>query len=185
MSDTTRRGGNLAASSTTENTEPRFPEAIGNDDACLVRKASCDTVPLGSGSYLRRVDEGASWHWLYEPPPARPKKNGESEAQVETRTRWFLNRLGLFVKKHSVQACHACGALPSTTQGLGKGASDLVAIVDGRFLAIEMKRPGYSASDVSQEQRRFLAEVRKHGGVSGVASSEQEAEALVNEARAR
>jgi hypothetical protein len=140
-------------------------------------------VPLGSGSSLRRVDDAKGWHWLYEPPPSRPRADGTSEAHAETQVRWFLNRIGAFVKKHSVQACSSCGAPPSQSQGLGKGASDLFAIVNGRAVLIEMKRPGYAASDVSQEQRRFLAEVRKHGGVAGVASSEEEAAALVEEAR--
>lgn len=159
------------------------PEANSHDDARLVHNASSGIVPLGSGSRLVRVDSDDGWHWLYEPPPKRAKRDGTSELHAESRVRLALMRAGAMVKKHSVQSCSSCGAPPSSSQGLGKGASDLVAIVDGRFLAVEMKRPGYVASDVSQEQRRFLASVREHGGVAGVASSEEEALALLEEVR--
>lgn len=66
-----------------------------------------------------------------------------------------------------------------------RGVSDLICIVPpfGRFLAIEVKRPKYSPSDVTPEQRAFLAAVRKFGGVSGIATNEAEALALVAEAR--
>lgn len=70
--------------------------------------------------------------------------------------------------------------------GLGLGTSDLICIVPplGRFLGIEVKRPKYSPSDVSDEQRKWLAVVRRFGGVSGIATCEYEALALVAEARA-
>jgi hypothetical protein len=66
-----------------------------------------------------------------------------------------------------------------------KGCSDIVGIVTphGRFLAIEVKRPKYSPSDVTADQRCFLAAVRKFGGVSGIATSVEQALALVEEAR--
>lgn len=69
--------------------------------------------------------------------------------------------------------------------GLGLGTSDLICVVPphGRFLGIEIKRPGYSPSDVSDKQRAWLAVVRQFGGVSGIATNEQEALALVREAR--
>ena len=44
---------------------------------------------------------------------------------------------------------------------------------------IEMKRPGYSPSDVSDEQRAFIRAVKLFGGIAGVASSVEEAVALV------
>jgi hypothetical protein len=66
-----------------------------------------------------------------------------------------------------------------------RGVSDLICIVMpfGRFLAIEVKRPKYSPSDVTPEQRAFLAAVRRFGGVSGIATNVQEALALVAEAQ--
>jgi hypothetical protein len=53
----------------------------------------------------------------------------------------------------------------------------------GRFLGIEVKRPGYVPSDVRPEQKLWLAVVRRFGGVTGIASSVEEAMALVMEAR--
>ena len=66
-----------------------------------------------------------------------------------------------------------------------KGVSDLICIVPpfGVFLAIEVKRPKYSPSDVTPDQRAYLAAVRHFGGVSGIATCEDEALALVAEAR--
>ncbi len=73
----------------------------------------------------------------------------------------------------------------TSTGLLSLGVSDIICIVlpFGRFLAIEVKRPKYSPSDVTQDQRTFLAAVRKFGGVSGIATCEAEALALVEEAR--
>ncbi len=69
--------------------------------------------------------------------------------------------------------------------GLGNGCSDTIYVVPphGRFLAIEIKRPGYSPSDVTPAQRAFLRAVRHFGGVSGIATCESEALALVAEAQ--
>ncbi len=69
--------------------------------------------------------------------------------------------------------------------GLGNGCSDTIYVVPphGRFLAIEIKRPGYSPSDVTPAQRAFLRAVRHCGGVSGIATSVEEALALVAEAQ--
>ena len=69
--------------------------------------------------------------------------------------------------------------------GLGLGTSDLVCVVPplGRFLGIEVKRPGYSPSRVNDNQRAWLAVVRQYGGVTGVATCVTEALALVAEAR--
>ena len=107
------------------------------------------------------------------------------ERVVEAHVRVALHNEGVLVWKHRIDVCPTCGEKPKRGQGLGLGASDLVIVVPplGRFLAIEMKRPGYSPSDVRKEQREWLAVVRKFGGVSGVASSSEEALALLKEAR--
>jgi hypothetical protein len=49
-----------------------------------------------------------------------------------------------------------------------KGVSDILACFEGRFLAIEVKRPG---GRVSPDQELFLARVRKAGGIGLVAYS--------------
>lgn len=106
------------------------------------------------------------------------------ETEVETRIRVALNAHGVLTWKHFVPLCWACGAKPNHTVGLGIGASDLVCVVPphGRLLAIEVKRPGRRAG-TSDAQDAWLAVVRKFGGVSGVATSEEEALELLEEAR--
>jgi hypothetical protein len=136
-------------------------------------------------------------------PRARAKRNGnlqdaiidgervliaapkQSEKGVEIRTRVALAAAGVLVMKHTVEPCHRCGARPSNRTGLGTGASDLLCIVPplGRALFIEMKKPGYSPSDVRPDQHCFLDVVRRFGAVSGVASSPEEALALLELAR--
>ncbi len=107
------------------------------------------------------------------------------EREVETSGRLALHREGVQVWKHRIEPCPYCGGRPKKGQGLGLGASDLVCIVPpfGRILTIEYKRPGYSPSDVEPDQIRWMAIVRQFGGVSGVASSDAEALALLEEAR--
>lgn len=63
--------------------------------------------------------------------------------------------------------------------GLCPGSSDLIGLgPGGRFVAIEVKRPG--GGRVSQAQRLFLALIKKYGGLAGVARSVEEAEAIVD-----
>lgn len=114
-----------------------------------------------------------------------PKALIESEKTVETRTRIALVAAGVLVMKHTVEACHKCRARPSERTGLGKGASDLICIVPplGRIVVIEMKKPGYSPSDVRPDQHCFIRVVRRFGGIGGVASSPEEALALIEQAR--
>lgn len=64
--------------------------------------------------------------------------------------------------------------------GLCPGSADLVGIACqdgiGRFVAIEVKLPGEKPR---ADQVRFLEHVRKMGGIAGVATSVEEAIALV------
>jgi hypothetical protein len=109
------------------------------------------------------------------------KEKPPLEKAVEIQVRVALAAAGVMVMKHEVLTCHECGARPNRRQGLGIGVSDLVCVVPphGRFLGIEMKRPGYTPSDVREAQTRWLGVVRRFGGVTGVASSVDEAMALV------
>lgn len=60
------------------------------------------------------------------------------------------------------------------------GCSDLIGQVKGgRFLAIEIKAP---AGRLTVEQTEFLDRVKRHGGVSGVARSIEDAEKILAEA---
>ena len=50
-----------------------------------------------------------------------------------------------------------------------KGTSDIIGILnDGRFLAIEVKRPGKKATE---EQQKFIDMINKKGGLAFVATS--------------
>lgn len=113
------------------------------------------------------------------------KEQPPLEKAVEIQVRVALAAAGVMVMKHEVLTCHECGASPNRRQGLGIGVSDLVCVVPphGRFLGIEMKRPGYKPSAVREAQTRWLGVVRRFGGVTGVASSVDEAMALVAQAR--
>jgi hypothetical protein len=113
---------------------------------------------------------------VYVAPP--PKKKRELEIPIKRRIRDAVIAAGCIAWVHD--ADYRLGKT-----GLGKGTSDLICIVPphGRFLGIEVKRPKYSPSDVRDDQRSFLAVVRKFGGVSGIATCEAEALALVEEAR--
>ena len=118
--------------------------------------------------------------------PAK-KGAGESERAVELRIRAAVSAAGCLVWKHTVEPCWSCGKKPTKRTGLGEGASDLLAVCmkTGRAIFIEVKRPGYRPSDVRPMQRTFLATVRRLGAVSGIATNEAEALALVEEARRR
>jgi hypothetical protein len=107
-----------------------------------------------------------------------PKPKPERESPIKERIRAALIEAGCFVKVHDIDNRHG-------KTGLGIGTSDLICIVPphGRFLAIEVKRPGYSPSDVRPAQRCFIDAVRKFGGVAGIAVDVASALALVREAR--
>jgi hypothetical protein len=109
---------------------------------------------------------------------ARVKPKTELELPIKARIRAAVVAAGCIVWVHDVDY-----RLGKT--GLGKGTSDLICIVPplGRFLGIEVKRPGYSPSDVRPDQRAWLEAVRKFGGISGIATCEAEALALVDQAR--
>jgi len=62
------------------------------------------------------------------------------------------------------------------------GCSDIIGQMrDGRFLAIECKRPG-ARTDAQrlEDQAQFLALVRAHGGVAGMAFSVDQARELLD-----
>lgn len=112
----------------------------------------------------------------FAPKAKAPKR--ELEGPIKKRCRDALIAAGANVWIHDVDN-------RQMKTGLGIGTSDLICIVPprGRWLAIEMKRPRYSPSDVTPAQRSFLALIRKMGGISGIATCEEEALALLAEAQ--
>jgi hypothetical protein len=116
-------------------------------------------------------------HAVYVPPP--PKAKRELEQPIKKRIQARLRAEGCACWIHNIDNRNLRTGLDA------KGVSDLICMVPphGVMLAIEIKRPKYSPSDVTQDQRAFLAAVRHFGGVSGIATCEAEALALVAEAR--
>ena len=61
--------------------------------------------------------------------------------------------------------------------GLCVGSSDIIGIMpDGRFLAIEVKKPGKKPTT---EQLNFIEAIRRHGGIAGVVHSPEELAGLL------
>lgn len=106
----------------------------------------------------------------------------QSEKTIETLTRVELFKHGVMVKKNRIEACWQCGAKPRKTDGLGLGSSDLICCIgpSGRFMALEMKSAKGTPSD---DQLRFIEEVRRHGGLAGVCYSVEEALELLAKER--
>lgn len=106
---------------------------------------------------------------------AKPKVKPPLESTVKAAIRMRLVSEGVLCWVHNVD-----NRLMHT--GLGLGTADIIGLVPpyGRFLGIEVKRPGRKASP---DQIKWLAVVRQFGGVSGVATSIEEAMVLVEEAR--
>lgn len=63
-----------------------------------------------------------------------------------------------------------------------KGVSDFILCVRGWFVGVELKRDD---GKPSSHQEQFIEQVRRSGGIAGVAWTLGEAKALVEEARKR
>ena len=124
----------------------------------------------------------------------QPKKRAESTILAEIRS-WAGTQPDVTLWRNQTGALKdATGRL--VTFGLCNGSADLVGVLRchvhpipfrgvpcsvGRFIALEVKRPGEKARP---EQEAWLALVRSMGGVAGVVTSVDEAEALLMDARA-
>lgn len=117
-----------------------------------------------------------------------PRSDVPSERNVELRIRAALAADGFVVWKHVVDPCWQCGKKPTKRAGLGEGMSDLFVIAPGdlgRCAFIEVKRPGYTKSDVRPMQRKRIAYLKRIGVVAGIATNEEEALALARKLRVR
>ncbi len=115
-------------------------------------------------------------HAIYAPKAKKPRVKPELEQPIKFRIRDALIAEGCMVKVHNVDN-------RQMSTGLGLGTPDLFCIVPptGKTLFVEVKRPKVGV--VSDNQKAFIAAVRKFGGVAGVATSVEEALALLAEAR--
>jgi VRR-NUC domain len=107
------------------------------------------------------------------------------ERGIELQIRVALNAAGIMCMKHRIEVCPHCGGRPKKGQGLGLGCADLICVVPpyGRFLGVEVKRPSTRNAKRDEHQRKWMAVIRRYGGVAGVATNEEEALALVELAR--
>jgi VRR-NUC domain len=104
-----------------------------------------------------------------------------NEAEIQNRIRGALNKLpNVCVWRNNVGAYKRDGVW--IRYGLAVGSSDLIGIVDGRFLALEVKTP---TGIVSDEQEAFIKSVRKYGGIAAVVRSVAEALDVVKKAMKR
>ena len=84
------------------------------------------------------------------------------------------------------RAARAKAVLPEEWFGLGKGSPDLVLVVRGRFLGLEVKRPrtdDHRAGELSEEQEAWRDKAQRAGVVYRRVRSEEEAVAAVEEVR--
>jgi len=79
-----------------------------------------------------------------------------SEKEITHSIRSLLKQFGIFHFKHF--------GGPMSQRGI----SDLLGCYQGRFLALEVKRPGNKPSD---DQIRFIENVKASGGIAGVVYS--------------
>jgi hypothetical protein len=103
-----------------------------------------------------------------------------TEAQIEHAIRLVVGQLpDVVLWRNSTGAAK----LPDgrwVRYGLCVGGSDLIGIAFGRFLALEVKRPGGRATP---EQLQFLALVDRLGGVGAIVHSVDEAMGAVERAK--
>ena len=113
------------------------------------------------------------------------KDPAPSERGIQLQIVTALSAAGVRVLQHRIYPCHRCGQRPSPQTGLGAHAADLLCIVPpyGRACFIEVKRPKTRNAKRDALQREWARWIRKFGGVAGVATSVDEAMALVEQAR--
>lgn len=99
-----------------------------------------------------------------------------TESQIMHDIQLEASKLGCRLFRNNVgQARDASGAV--IRFGLCKGSSDLIGWTPtGRFLAIEVKKPG---GRIRPGQPEFIAAVRQAGGVSGICYSVEDFRSLL------
>lgn len=109
-----------------------------------------------------------------KPDVPAPKEQDIQKAIIE-----LLRLMGCFVWRQNQ------GGMKATYAGKNRfirfshiaGISDIIGVMpDGRFLAVEVKRPG---KEPEEHQLRFLETIRSHGGVAGCVHSVEEAKTFL------
>jgi hypothetical protein len=110
----------------------------------------------------------------------RPREPREVEIQQAIRLAIGLEPGVAAFRNNVGVAKHADGRRVAYGVG-GPGGSDLIGLCDGRFVALECKRPGEYPT---AEQAQFLECVRANGGFAAVVRSVSEASAALVRCRA-
>ena len=88
-----------------------------------------------------------------------------SEQDIQNLIRLALSERGILNFRNNV-GCLKDATGRMVRYGLYPGSSDIIGIMpDGRFLAIEVKKPGKKPTP---EQLNFIEAIRRHGGIAGV-----------------
>lgn len=92
---------------------------------------------------------------------------GKEESEVQSECLDYLTTMGLYVWRNNTGAYNRNGRLIRYGK---KGSSDILGIAkDGRFLAVEVKRE--KGGVLSDDQKEFLFNITKNGGVAIVVNS--------------
>lgn len=97
-----------------------------------------------------------------------------TEKQIENNILCFLEFVGIYAwKNQSVGIYDPVKKIyrKSNNRFHKKGVADILGIIDGKFLAIEVKTP---KGTISPEQRVFITKINESGGVAFVARSVQQ-----------
>lgn len=107
-----------------------------------------------------------------------------TETQIQRRIMVALSRIGVRIFRNNVGT--AKQGSRTIKFGLCKGSSDLIGWTEVNgvavFTAVEVKRP---MKKPTQHQAQFIEVVRNSGGISGVATSEDEAVELIKNEKKR
>lgn len=106
----------------------------------------------------------------------------EREADIQQAIRLALGLVpGLVLFRNNIGATMHPGTSRPVHYGVGgKGGSDLIGLLNGRFVALEIKRPG---GRVTAEQLGFIEVVRNNGGFAAIVHSIDEAHAAIERCR--
>ena len=108
----------------------------------------------------------------------RTNQTPVTESEIKKQILEYLTVTNIFAWRQN------CGAFIQEENGTKRfircgipGCSDIIGCLpDGRFLAVECKRPG---GKLTMAQKAFLAEIAKNGGVAIVASSVEDVERIL------
>jgi hypothetical protein len=81
----------------------------------------------------------------------------QTETEITKAIRQILKSLGIY-----------CWKQWQGPMSQPKGVADIIGVWNGRFLAIEVKRPD---GRLTEDQERFIGKIRAHGGIALVARS--------------